>query len=91
MGEIIMRIDDLPKDKGGSIAEFCDFPPIQLRPLEPRSLHGSYNMKFDPKPVMMHLRQDGNTKNDIVDTMNDCTDDKSVIVIDSIGGNENAY
>ena len=86
-----MRIDDLPKDKGGSIAEFCDFPPIQLQPLEPRSLHGYINKLFDPKPVMMYLRQDGITKNDIMLTMNDCTDDKSVIVIDSIGGNENAY
>ena len=86
-----MRIDDLPKDKGGSIAEFCNFPAIQLQLLEPRSLHGSYNMKFDPKPMMMYLRQDGITKNDIMVTMNDCTDDESVIVIDSIGGNENVY
>ena len=42
-----MIIDDLPEDKGDSIAQFCNFHPIQLQ-LEPGSLHAIYNRKFDP-------------------------------------------
>ena len=58
-----MRIDELPEDKGGSFKDLLkDSPPIQLLPIEPRSLHGCYNPKYDPLPVLRFLENDKNNE-----------------------------